>query len=157
MNEPLFRSKSMERIKSPEQLDDYIRVTNPGVWMLLASIIILLTGVCVWGVTGHLDTTLSTVGIVKNSTMTVYVKEVDAASVEDGMIVRIDDNEWKITEISDEPMTVGTDFSEYALHVGGLKNGEWVYAASVSGKFSDGVYDAEIIIDSVSPMSFVLN
>ena len=33
MENKLFRQKSIDRVLSPEQLQDYMRVTNPGVWM----------------------------------------------------------------------------------------------------------------------------
>ena len=33
MENKLFRQKSIDRVSSPEQLQDYMRVTNPGVWM----------------------------------------------------------------------------------------------------------------------------
>ena len=56
MNSQLFRKKSVDRVSSPEQLNEYIRVANPGVWMVLAAIVILLAGVVVWGCIGHLDT-----------------------------------------------------------------------------------------------------
>ena len=42
MNQPLFRKKSVDKVSSPEQLNEYIRVANPGVWMVLAAIVILL-------------------------------------------------------------------------------------------------------------------
>ena len=48
MDNPVFRQKSMEKISSPEQMNDYIRVSNPRVWMILAAVIVLLAGVCVW-------------------------------------------------------------------------------------------------------------
>lgn len=32
----LFREKSVEAVSSPESLNDYLRVTSPGVWILLA-------------------------------------------------------------------------------------------------------------------------
>ena len=48
----------MDKISSPEQMNDYIRVANPSVWMILAAIIVLLIGVCVWGMYGQLDTKL---------------------------------------------------------------------------------------------------
>ena len=62
----LFRKKSIERVTSPEQLNDYIRVSNPGVWMVLAAVVILLAGVCVWGVFGRLDTKKQASGVCEN-------------------------------------------------------------------------------------------
>ena len=62
MGKTIFRQKSMQKITSPEQMNDYIRVSNPSVWMILAAVIVLLAGVCVWGVFGHLDTVLQTGG-----------------------------------------------------------------------------------------------
>lgn len=35
--------------------------------------------------------------------------------------------------------------------------GEWVYTAAAPTELPDGVYDGVITIESVSPMSFVLN
>ncbi|MFR2214765.1 MAG: hypothetical protein ACLS61_13650 [Ruminococcus sp.] len=68
MSDQIFRKKSLDRISSPEQLNDYIRVANPGIWMILAAVIILLAGVCVWGIFGHLDTKTETVGTAKAGT-----------------------------------------------------------------------------------------
>ncbi len=157
MNEQLFRKKSVDRVSSPEQLNEYIKVSNPGIWMILAAIVILLVGAIVWGVLGTLDTTLSTVAVAENGELTVYVKEADIDSIEEGMTVRIGDKEGTITEISTTPTTVDGTFSDYALHVGNLVNGEWVFAIRVSGEFTDGVHNADIVVESVSPMSFILN
>ena len=157
MNEQLFRKKSVDRVSSPEQLNEYIKVSNPGIWMILAAIVILLVGAIVWGVLGTLDTTLSTVAVAENGELTVYVKEADIDSIEEGMTVRIGNKEGTITEISTTPTTVDGTFSDYALHVGNLVNGEWVFAIRVSGEFTDGVHNADIVVESVSPMSFILN
>ena len=35
--------------------------------------------------------------------------------------------------------------------------GEWVYVLTIDGALSNGVYSAQIVIESVAPMSFVLN
>ena len=48
----IFRKKSIERISSPEELNDYIRVTTPSVWIVLAALLILLTGMLAWSVFG---------------------------------------------------------------------------------------------------------
>jgi hypothetical protein len=47
--------------------------------------------------------------------------------------------------------------SEYAIHASGLTAGEWVYAVKVTGDIADGVQKAEIVIERISPISFILN
>ncbi len=155
----IFRKKSVERMSSPEQLNDYIRVCTPGIWMLLVAIIVLLVGVCVWGVFGRLDTTITTVAIADGQSVTVYVSEDELSDVT-GKTVAVGDAEYEITEdlIADAPVAVSEEvFSDYALHVSGLETGEWVYEITFDTELSDGVYEAEIVVESVSPMSFVLN
>lgn len=34
----MFRKEALERISSPEQLTDYLHVTNPGVWAVLVAV-----------------------------------------------------------------------------------------------------------------------
>ena len=51
-----FRRNLQERVSSPDQLTDYLRVTNPGIWVLLASVILLLAGVFAWASIGTLET-----------------------------------------------------------------------------------------------------
>ena len=53
----IFREKSMERVSSPEALNDYIRVTTPSVWLVLAAIVVLLVGMLAWSVFGTVDVT----------------------------------------------------------------------------------------------------
>ncbi len=48
MDSELFRKKSIDRVSSPEQLNDYIKVVSPGIWILILAIIVLLVGVIVW-------------------------------------------------------------------------------------------------------------
>lgn len=49
MKDEIFREKSIEKVKSPEGLDDYIRVANPAIWVLLVAIIILVVGASIFG------------------------------------------------------------------------------------------------------------
>ena len=153
----LFRQKSLERISSPEQLNHYIRVSTPSVWMLLASIVVLLTGVCVWGVFGHMDTTLTAVAVAREQSTTAYIKETDAQKVDVGDIVSVGSAQGTVQSVWAEPVCVDDSFTQYMRHVGGLQAGEWVYAVTLDIDCADGVYTAQIVTDSVPPMSFVLN
>ena len=78
MDKQLFRKSSIERVSSPEQLNDYIKVSNPGVWMILAASIALLIGVCVWGVFGQLETKIATAGTCENGVFTCFVNKDEA-------------------------------------------------------------------------------
>lgn len=50
----IFRKTSLDRISSPERLNDYIKVSNPGVWLILAAVAALLAAAVVWGCTAEI-------------------------------------------------------------------------------------------------------
>ena len=54
-NNSIFRQKSLDKVSSPEKLDDYIRVTTPSVWIVLIAIVLLLAGAVVWGIFGEIE------------------------------------------------------------------------------------------------------
>jgi len=96
MDHSVFRQKSMERITSPEQMNDYIRVSNPSVWMLLAAVIVLLIGVCVWGAFGHLDTVVQTGGVCEDGRLTVYLSESDFIKLDGEVILSVGEAEYAV-------------------------------------------------------------
>lgn len=51
----IFREKSLSRVSSPEELNDYIRVTTPSVWVVLAATVVLLLGMLSWSIFGTLE------------------------------------------------------------------------------------------------------
>ena len=51
----IFREKSMDRVKGPESLNDYIRVTSPSVWIALLALVVLLLGMLAWSVFGRIE------------------------------------------------------------------------------------------------------
>lgn len=158
MDNSVFRKKSVDRVSSPEQLNDYIRVTNPGIWIVLAAIIVLLTGFIVWGTVGTLETKLSTAAVSDSGTVICYVKEADLSGIDlVSRIVRIGNGEYSVAYVSDLPVAVNDSFTDYALHVGRLTTGEWVYEVTLNCDLPDGAYEAEIVTDSVSPISFLFN
>ena len=58
MENGLFRQKSIDRISSPESLHDYMRVTSPRLWMILAAIIALLAGFIVFASMATMENTM---------------------------------------------------------------------------------------------------
>ena len=86
----VYRKKSLERIQSPEQLNDYLRVTNPAVWVILAAVALILAGALIWGSFAHIDSFAAGVAEVKDGVMTVtFEDEASAKNVKAGMSVTV--------------------------------------------------------------------
>ena len=64
MNTKLFRQVSVERLSSPEQLDQVLRVTGFHSWLSLAAVFAVLTVVVAWGYTGSIPTTATGEGVI---------------------------------------------------------------------------------------------
>ena len=157
MNDKIFRKKSVDKMSSPEQLNDYIKVTSPGIWMVLAAIAILLAGVCVWGIFGKLETKLTVAAESRAGQTVLYVKEDAVSSLKKDMTVTIGDASYAIVSVSAEPISVTEEIGEYARRTGNLSIGEWVYFVKIDKALPEGVYTAQIVVDSVSPLHFVFN
>lgn len=156
MAESVFRKKSMDRVASPEALNDYVRVANPSVWVVLVAIIVLLVGVCVWGVLGHLDTKMNVAAIHSQNQTTCYIPEDKIEQIAVGMKVTVNGVEGSVLGISAKPVQVA-DLDAYLIHKVGLENGQWVYEVLCDVNLADGSYEAQVVTESVSPMSFVMN
>lgn len=158
MSSTIFREKSLEKISSPEQMNDYIRVSSPSVWMVLAAVIVLLAGVCVWGMFGHLDTAVQTGGVCTNGRLTVFVGEEDHDKIGENAVISVDGVEYAVAEITNAPIRVDDQIDPYVVHLAGFTEGDWVYRlyADVPG-LADGVYAVSVVTERVRPLDFVLN
>ena len=134
MNNDIFRKKSLDKIKSPDNLNDYVRVVNPGVWIIVIASIILLAGACVWGIFGKIETKISANASVSDGVAVCSVTKDEIDSVKEGMPVIIDGVEGVVSEIDK------TDDEVSALI-----------------DLPDGNYPAEIITEQIKPFSFVSN
>lgn len=154
-----MEDKKFKKINSPEQLNQYIRLSNPGVWILLLAIVVLLVGVCIWGYFGKIDTKIKTVVVSDNYTSYLYVKEEDMAKIKNGMFVELNNSEniYEIADIEETPEKVTDDMDEYARHLGDFQVGEWVYKCRLNKSVKEGTYSANVVIESIAPMTFITN
>ena len=154
-----MEDKKFKKVNSPEQLNQYIRLSNPGVWILLLAIVVFLVGVCIWGFFGKIETKIKAVVISDNYTSYLYVKEEDIAKIKNGMQVELNNNEniFEIADVGETPEKVTEDMDEYARHLGNFQVGEWVYKCSLNKNVKEGIYSANVVIESIAPMTFITN
>ena len=132
----LFRKSSMESISSPEQLTDYLRVTSPAVWVVMAAIILLLVGMLIWGSTAHIDSYAA-----------------GTAQVQGGrMIVVFDDSELAANVKAGMSVTVG-ETSSLIDSVGSTESG--ALFASADTTLADGSYPARVIFRQTQVLSLL--
>jgi multidrug efflux pump subunit AcrA (membrane-fusion protein) len=119
-NNKLFRKAALERLSSPEKLDELMQITNPRSWLVLLGIGLLLGGVVIWGIVGRIPTTVSGQGILTFVSDTVLpVQSLDRGTVEDvfvtpGESIQQGDVIARLTKTNGDPADV---ISPYAGRV----------------------------------------
>lgn len=78
MSNPILSKSKGEKVSSPEQLNDYIKVSNVGVWIILSVLFVLLVSVFVWATFGSVMEDITTVGVAQDGTATI--KELNSNS-----------------------------------------------------------------------------
>ena len=136
MDNQIFREKSIKRISSPEELNKYLRVTNPGIWAVLLAVIVLLGGLIVWASVGTLETKVDAEAVVSDGYVQVTGAGDKAGLVQADMPLIIDGNETVLDDVK-------TD--EYGRAVG-------MAVLNVP----DGRYNAEVVIERIAPISFLI-
>lgn len=153
MSKPLFREKNLKKVNSPESLNDYVRVSNPGVWLLLAAVIALLAGAFVWGYFGRMESTVKAAVIVTDEKTMCFVRRDDIQILRAGMTVRVKTADGTVEGTISE--LAGTDHLYAESDIMELSN--MVYAALLDLKLPAGNYEATVVTESVSPLSFLFN
>ena len=138
MEESIFRKKSLERISSPEELDETLRVTDPSVWIVLAAVILLLAGMLIWSSFASIDSLVTGTAQVENGSMRITFDDPQmAVNVKAGMKVVVGETEGSISG-------VGTD-----------SNGTLFATASTT--LSDGTYPVKVILRQTQVMHLLFN
>ena len=61
--EGIFRHSTMNRVASSDELDHYIKVTNPSAWIVVLAALLLVGGILIWAITAIVPVTIETTGI----------------------------------------------------------------------------------------------
>ena len=153
----LFREKSVEAVSSPESLNDYLRVTSPGVWILLSGIILLLVGACVWGIFGHVDSWVDAAVVSEDGECVCLVPEEALASVLEEPVIRIKGEELTLLPAGLKPEIITEDTNIYIILAGKLQVGQVVYRIPLEETMEEGIYSGSLITERLTPISLLMN
>ncbi len=85
MDTGIFRKAALERLSSPEQLDQVMRVTRPRSWLALGGLFLVLAVVVIWGYTGRIPTKVNGQGVIVRTGTVVNV-----VTLGSGLVTEID-------------------------------------------------------------------
>lgn len=126
------------RIASPDQLNDYLRVTNPKIWMLLSAIALLIVGLLLWSSFTTIESYATGTARAVGGELTVSFDDAAKASkVKPGM-------EMKVGDVETEVLTVGTDENNAIV-------------ASAHANIPDGSYNVRVGYATMQVISMLLN
>jgi len=131
----IFRKESLDRIASPEQVDDYIHIASPGVWFLLTAVLLLLAGLIAWGFAGRLETRLTVEGVSSGGSAVVVLSQKQAPSLQVGAKAYAGAREGEVTEV----VRQGDELA-VTVYIPGLR---------------DGAAEITLVTESVAPISFL--
>lgn len=158
----IFNKKAADKLRSPDDLDKYVQVTNPSVWVALLACIALLVGLLAWGVFGSVSTSVSATGIVVDGKAMCYLGAEDVAKVHEGDAAYVDDEQMTVATVAAVPhsreeaaVTLGGDYL-----VSTLVNGDWAYQVTFDGDTAELREDVPLTVsittERVAPISLVL-
>ena len=151
----IFRKKALDRISSPEELDQYLTVTGPGVWLPLLAVVVLLIGSIVWMVFGQIHVTMTAAVESANGQVVCYVPAGQKSSVSG--TVTIAGTEYTLRDVGYATQPVTDELSSSVRWAGSLALGDTVAPMLVDATLPEGVYTGEIIVETVNPIKYVIN
>ena len=153
----LFREKSLESIESPESLNDYLRVTSPGVWLVLATVVLLLIGAILWGIFGHIRTTSQVAVTVEGGKAVCYVPYTQADGILKQGMVTLDGKEYPLDTTAELEVAIVPEDASFRLRkAGSLNAGDPVVLVPVDTDLEDGVYSGVAVTEDLHPISLLL-
>ena len=174
----IFRQESLDRIKSPEQIDEYIQVSSISGWVLIAALSILVIGVLIWGFVGSIPESVLVKGayrVIDGKEMIITLLPIDSVDGElmDCTVNITRSNGEKIigrvAKVGQDPVTY--DEADDVVSSAWRMNVLWgdsdvVYKYIVlveipqedAAKMHDReILDVAVIIKEVKPIVYVLN
>ena len=98
MAQQVFRQKSLDRLSSPEALNDYMHVTSPSVWIMLIATVILLAGIIVWSNFAVIESRVTGTAVVNEDKISVILEDkTNEARIVTGMSAKIGGVDAQIT------------------------------------------------------------
>ncbi len=158
----MFTEEARSHLQSPDDLERYLHVISPSIWVVLGAVISLLIGLAAWGFFGSVSASISGLGASIDGETLCLVTPNQVAQLNEGDDAYVDDTFTSVASVSPTPLSreevsklLGNDYLAYAL----IKD-EWVYVVTFTDYIDSepGVpLTVNITTERVAPISLILD
>lgn len=131
----IFRKSSLDRIRTPEQLNEVIKSTGTGFLALLIAIVLFILGFLAWGVLGTIEETVDVAGIANSGKITVTIPSNQVSRISSGIDARVisgdDIIQGKLSDLKQSNQA----FKAIITYEGDLTDGETVIVTLVKDSY----------------------
>ncbi len=133
------KKKTYKLSQSLDNLNDYIRVVNPSVWFVLVAMLSIVIGMICWSFLGNVERTIETTINIENNQAVCYINVDDINEVQEGMKITFDGKQAWIEGLEETDGQIA------------------IYTISLDSKVKSGHYEGSIVVEEISPISFLLD
>lgn len=167
MQNNLFKKSSMERITSPEKLNDFIKVSNPTSWMILGAALAIVLGLLCWGIFGQLTESVSFNGYLKEGQLCCYAPGSLAEQLSAGMEAKVAPQgsaenafDGRILTVAEHPLSYDEAsrdiISDYMLSSLGITGWNIAVTLETDAPLYEGVvYTVSVVTETYRPIEMV--
>lgn len=130
----IFRDTALRRMSSADDLDRYVRVTNPSAWVLIGAVAALIVAAFIWASTASLPITTTTTGVLKDGQIVCFLPLGEDALATTDSKVTAAGRETRIVSVDDRPHSqrevaaaLSNDYAVESLHLA-----QWSYEVIVA-------------------------
>lgn len=158
----IFNMKATEKLRSPDDLDKYVRVTNPSAWLVITACVAVLAGLLMWGIFGSVTSGVSCTGAVADGGALCLLSAEEVTKVHVGDQASVGGERMQIESISAAPLSRGEVRSELGSDflVSKLMRDDWGYVVRFAGDTSDLVafvpLEVTITVERIAPITLLL-
>ena len=163
MNKPVFNPKALKAITSPDDLEKTVRVTTPGIWLILLACAALLAGLIAWGFWGTATTGVKTRGVVlENHQVISLLTEAEMRQIKVGETADVNGVTATVETISTLPISrsEAVQMLGSAYLAEDIMNKDWGFPVTLKLDSTDSFtrnlsYPVHIMTERVSPISLL--
>jgi hypothetical protein len=143
MNDSIFSKKAMKKLRSPDDMEKYLRVTNPGMWIILCACAALLIGLMAWAFFGSMFTTVSAMCTKLDGRMVSLIPPDDLSRISIGDETYIIGVAYEVSEFGPDPISkleaIEMLGSEYLANT--LMKDAWAYPVYFTSELEEDIPD----------------